>query len=479
MIIPVILAGGSGTRLWPLSRKLYPKQFMQLVGGHTLLQNTVLRLSSIAEIQPPVVLCNDEHRFLVAEQLREIEVDPEAIVLEPVGRNTAPALAVAAHIAKAKDENAILLALPADHYIQDIDKFVDTVTQGMHFARKDKLVTFGIVPDAPETGYGYIRKGTALAVEKGDDTPSAWEIDKFVEKPDLANAKAYVDSGHFCWNSGMFIFKASLLLKELTSHAPAIVKACKQAVDRGKSDLDFLRLDLASFEACPSDSIDYAVMEKTRHGVMVSLSSRWNDLGSWEALWQAGQKDDHHNVIKGDVCLEDVQKCFVHASSRLVAAVGLTEHVIVETQDAVFVAPRDRVQHVKVLVNRLKDQKREETVKHKKAYRPWGSYEDMHASENFAIKRVTVKPKAKLSKQRHMHRAEHWVVVSGTALVTKEREHLLLKEDQSTYIPMGMVHRLENPGEVPLELIEIQSGSYIGEDDIERLDDVYGRHSEN
>lgn len=473
MIIPVILAGGSGTRLWPLSRKLYPKQFMPLMEENTLFQNTILRLTSMADTHPPVILCNDTHRFLVAEQLREINVVPEAIVLEPVGRNTAPAMAVAALIAKSIDKNAILLALPADHHIQDQEKFLDTLAQGIHFAREDRLVTFGIIPDVPETGYGYIRKGSALASDHVEDAPPAWEIDKFVEKPDLAKAKAYVDSGDFFWNSGMFVFKAAQLLDELTRHAPGIVKACQQALGRGKIDLDFLRLDLEAFQACPSDSIDYAVMEKTQQGAMVVLDSRWNDLGSWEALWQVGKKDDRQNVIKGDVCLEDVHNCFVHASSRLVTAVGLKDHVVVETKDAVFVSPRDYVQQVKNLVNRLKEQKRVETVNHKKAYRPWGSYEDLEVADNFTIKRVTVKPKAKLSSQRHMHRAEHWVVVHGTALVTKADEQMLLKEDQSTYIPLGMVHRLENPGLVPLELVEIQSGSYVGEDDIERLDDVY------
>jgi mannose-1-phosphate guanylyltransferase/mannose-6-phosphate isomerase len=479
MIVPVILAGGSGTRLWPLSRKLYPKQFMQLVQAHTLLQSTLLRLVSLEGVQAPIVVCNDEHRFIVAEQLREIDMAPEAIVLEPVGRNTAPALAVAALIAKAKDDNAILLALPADHYIQNPSGLIQTIQRGARFARQDKLVTFGIIPDAPETGYGYIRKGRALAPDEGDESLPVWQIDEFVEKPDLETARSYLDSGQYCWNSGMFVFKAGRLLDELQAHAPAIVDACSQAVARGKADLDFFRLDKAAFQACPSDSIDYTVMEKTRDGVMVALASQWNDLGSWEALWQAGEKDSQHNVVHGDVCLQDVHNCFVHAASRLVTAVGLQDHVVVETKDAVFVAPRDHAQQVKILVERLKGQNRAEIISHKKAYRPWGSYEDMEAAAHFAIKRVTVKPKAKLSLQKHLHRAEHWVVVKGTALVTRGDEQMLLKEDQSTYIPLGMVHRLENPGKIPLELVEIHSGSYLGEDDIERLDDVYGRHSGN
>ncbi len=473
MIVPVILAGGSGTRLWPLSRKLYPKQFMRLVDPHTLLQNTLLRLADLEGIQAPIILCNDEHRFIVAEQMREIETPPAAIVLEPVGRNTAPALSVAALIAKAKNDNPILLVLPADHYIQDPQGLIQTVHQGVHFALQGKLVTFGIIPDAPETGYGYIRKGKALLSDTDSDAPSVWQIDEFVEKPDVEKATAYVDSGQYCWNSGMFVFKASRLIAEMQTHAPEILEACRQAVAKGHVDLDFFRLEPAAFKACPSDSIDYAVMEKTHDGVMVALNSPWNDLGSWEALWQAGKKDHQQNVVRGDVCLQGVQNCFVHASNRLVAAVGLQHHVVVETKDAVFVAPRKHSQQVKTLVNRLKHQGRIETVNHKKAYRPWGCYEDLETAENFAIKRVTVKPKTKLSMQKHRHRAEHWVVVKGTALVTRADQQMLLKEDQSTYIPIGMVHRLENPGEVPLELVEIQSGGYIGEDDIDRIDDVY------
>lgn len=479
MITPVILAGGSGTRLWPLSRKLYPKQFMSLVGNDTLLQNTILRLSSLDEIGPPIILCNEEHRFIVAEQLREIDISPQAIVLEPVGRNTAPALAVAALMAQSKDENAILLALPSDHHIQDLQSFIETATKGIGFALKDKLVTFGIEPHAPETGYGYIRKGEPMTPEgdRSGEGPPVWRIDRFVEKPDLKKAQAYLASGDYCWNSGMFIFKAAGLLDELQRQSPKIVASCKAAVDKGTSDLDFFRLDESSFSACPSDSIDYAVMEKTDSGVMVEFSGGWSDLGSWEALWQAGQKDRHQNVVFGDACLQDVKNSFIHSSSRLVAAVGLDNHVVVETKDAVFVAPRDHVQQVKNLVDQLKDQDRAETATHKNVYRPWGSFENMDLSDRFAVKRITVKPKAKLSLQKHLHRAEHWVVVKGTALVTKGDEQFILKEDQSTYIPLGVVHRLENPGMIPLEMIEVQSGSYLAEDDIERCDDVYGRHN--
>jgi mannose-1-phosphate guanylyltransferase/mannose-6-phosphate isomerase len=450
---------------------------MRLVEDRTMLQSTLLRLSQLKDIQAPIVLCNEEHRFIVAEQLRAIERQPNAIVLEPVGRNTAPAIAVAALMATHNGQDPSLLVLPADHYIQDPDGFVETIAQGVRFARQDKLVTFGIVPDAPETGYGYIRKGEVLVPEKQGQAPPVWKIEAFVEKPDLETAQSYLASQNYCWNSGMFVFKAGRLLDELATHAPEMVEACRKALARGRSDLDFFRLDRAAFEACPSDSIDYAVMERTTAGVMVALQSPWNDLGSWEALWQAGAKDSHQNVVVGDACLQNVQNCYVHAASRLVTAVGLDQHVIVETQDAVFVAPRDHVQQVKALVDQLKNGQRQETISHKGAYRPWGRYEDMVNSDRFAIKRVTVNPHAKLSLQKHLHRAEHWVVVKGTALVTKGDEQFILKEDQSTYIPLGMVHRLENPGIIPLELVEIHSGSYLGEDDIVRLDDLYGRHN--
>ncbi len=473
MITPVILAGGSGTRLWPLSRSLYPKQFLQLVDEQTLLQSTLQRLDGLEELRPPILLCNETHRFIVAEQLRQMGVQPQAIVLEPAGRNTAPALAVAALMAAGQKEDPVLLVLPADHHIKNTAGFRSTVVKGAAYAEQGHLVTFGIEPDAPETGFGYIRKGAA----KEDQTPPVWAIERFVEKPDLETARQYVESGQYCWNSGMFMFKATVFIKELQAHAPAIVEACRHSLAQGAKDLDFFRLGKSAFTQCPSDSIDYAVMEKTEAGVMVALGSDWNDLGSWEALWQAGDKDPHRNVVHGDVCLQDVKDSFVYASSRLVTAVGLHEHVVVETKDAVFVAPRHQVQQVKNLVDQLKRQDRVETVSHKKVYRPWGAYEDVDVSERFLVKRITVKPKAKLSLQKHFHRAEHWVVVKGTALVTRGEEQFILKEDQSAYIPLGTVHRLENPGKIPLELVEIQSGSYLAEDDVVRLDDVYGRHN--
>ncbi|MBT8339960.1 MAG: mannose-1-phosphate guanylyltransferase/mannose-6-phosphate isomerase [Desulfatitalea sp.] len=474
MLTPVILAGGSGTRLWPLSRKRYPKQFMQLVDEHSLLQSTITRLADIEGLQAPILLCNDAHRFIVAEQLRSINVQPGAIVLEPVGRNTAPALTVAALMAVARQGGeAILAALPADHHIQKVSGFVETVKQGISYAEKEYLVTFGITPNAPETGYGYIKKGPTL--QNGD--LSAWAIDRFVEKPDHDTAVRYMNSGEYLWNSGMFMFKAGKLLAEMEAHAPEILSACRKALARGREDLDFFRLDQTAFAQCPSDSIDYAVMEKTTDGVMLALACDWSDLGSWEALWQAGPKDDRQNVVHGDVILQDVRRSFVHATSRLVTAVGLNDHVVVETKDAVFVAPREQVQQVKALVDQLKARQREETLTHRNVYRPWGSYEDVDVSERFLVKRITVKPKAKLSMQKHFHRAEHWVVVKGTALVTRGDEQFILKEDQSAYIPLGIVHRLENPGKIPLELVEVQSGSYLAEDDVVRLDDVYGRHN--
>ena len=476
MLVPVILAGGSGTRLWPLSRKLYPKQFMPLIEKESLFQNTIQRLAGVDKQAPAIVLCNDAHRFIVAEQMRQIDYQPAAIILEPIGRNTAPALTVAAIKALEQHDDPLLLVLPSDHHIPDVAGFNAAVNQGRFFAEQGNLVTFGIEPDQPETGYGYIRKGAVLTAE-GDvtGTPEAWAIDEFVEKPDSETAKTYVASGAYCWNSGMFLFRASILLEELSRHTPAIVDACRLAVEKGHTDLDFFRLDIDAFTACPSDSIDYAVMEKTAAGAMVALKAQWSDLGSWEALWRAGEKDDHGNVVQGDICLQDVTDSFIHASGRLVTAVGLSDHVVVETKDAVFVGPRSHVQQVKALVDQLTSQNRQETISHMKVYRPWGAYEDMDISDRFLVKRITVKPKAKLSLQKHYHRAEHWVVVKGTALVTKGNESIVLKEDESIYIPLGTVHRLENPGMIPLELVEVQTGSFLSEDDIVRLEDVYGR----
>jgi mannose-1-phosphate guanylyltransferase/mannose-6-phosphate isomerase len=474
MILPVILAGGSGTRLWPLSRALYPKQLIRLVDQHTMLQNTILRLDGLDAVANPVVVCNDEYRFMVAEQLRQINVQAGSIILEPVGRNTAPALAVAAIKAMKTGDDPVLLILPADHHIQLSGQFQRMVSAGYQHALAGRLITFGIVPDTPETGYGYIKIGDPLAID-GTDV-QAVTIAAFVEKPDLKTAKQYVASKAYCWNSGMFMFKASQVLEALDRFAPDMVIACRQAVDKGKSDLDFFRLEKTAFSACPSDSIDYAVMEKTDRGAMLPMAAGWNDLGSWEALWQVGEKDDLNNVVKGDVVLHDVGESYLHAESRLVAAVGLKDHIVVETSDAVMISPRDRVQDVKGLVDRLKANDRQETRTHKRVYRPWGTVDLLVAGARFQVNRITVKPGGVLSLQKHFNRSEHWIVVRGSALVTKADKQIVLKEDSSTYISAGIAHRLENPGKIPLELIEVQTGGYIGEDDITRLEDLYGRH---
>jgi len=473
MITPVILAGGSGTRLWPLSRALYPKQLINIYNQHTMLQNTILRLQGLPSVAPPIVVCNEAHRFMTGEQLRKIDIDPHAIILEPMGRNTAPAIALAALKALESNNDPILLVLPADHVIENVDKFHAGIQAGLEYVKEDKLVTFGIVPNSPETGYGYIKKGDTLS-----DISGAAILENFVEKPDLNTAKTYIKSGSYCWNSGMFMFKASAIVKEMEQHAPKILESCVSANVTGKQDLDFIRLSAKAFEAIPSDSIDYAVFEKTSNAIMIPLDAGWSDLGSFDALWKAGGKDQNNNVFKGDVLTHDVKDSYISSESSLIAAVGMEKFVIVETKDAILVSPRDRVQDVKKIVKQLKDLDRNESVVHRIAYRPWGNYENIDISTRFQVKRITVKPGAKLSLQKHFHRAEHWTVVSGAALVTKGEEELLLHEDQSTYIPLGTIHRLENPGKIPLELIEVQSGSYLGEDDIVRFDDVYGREED-
>lgn len=473
MIIPIILAGGSGTRLWPLSRQLYPKQLIDIYNEHTMLQNTVQRLEGIQDAGSPIVVCNEAHRFMTAEQLRAIDVEPGAIILEPVGRNTAPAIAVAALKAMENNQDPLLLVLPADHVIEDLKQFYNTVTAARAYAEKDHLITFGIVPDKPETGYGYIQKGRLLEKTSGISV-----IEQFVEKPDRKTAQSYIDSGEYTWNSGMFMFKASVIVKALEKHRPDIMTPCRNVLSQAVRDLDFLRLNQEQFEKVPSDSIDYAVMEKTSQGAVVPLDAGWSDMGSFDALWQTGRKDEHENVIKGDVVLHDVRQTYINSEKSLVAAVGLEKFVIIETKDAIFISPRDRVQDVKKIVKELKVQGRSEAVNHSRVYRPWGSYETIDIEPRFQVKRITVKPGAKLSLQKHYHRAEHWTVVAGTAIVTKGEEEILLKEDQSIYIPLGTLHRLENPGKIPLELIEVQSGPYLGEDDIVRFDDIYGREKE-
>ena len=466
-LTPVILSGGSGTRLWPLSRELYPKQLLPLVGKHTMLQATVLRLEGLGAA-PPVVVCNDSHRFLVAEQLRQLNIAPRAIVLEPVGRNTAPAIALAA-LAAAPD--ALLLVLPADHVIRNVPAFQAAITRALPAAQAGRLVTFGIVPNAPETGYGYIRRGAA----EGD----AFRIAQFVEKPDTERAQQFLKSGEYYWNSGMFLFKASRYLEELRKYAADIAEASAKAQQQAQPDLDFLRIDKAAFEACRSESIDYAVMERTADAVVVPLDAGWSDVGSWAALADASDSDALGNVTHGDVILEDCAGSLFHAESRLITAVGLRDHVVVETKDAILVAPKDRVQDVKKLVAKLKAEGRYEHSLHREVFRPWGSYDSIDAGERFQVKRLVVKPGAVLSLQLHHHRAEHWIVVAGTAEITRGDEVFLLEENQSTYIPLGVKHRIYNPGKIPLHIIEVQSGTYLGEDDIVRFEDRYGRQGTN
>jgi mannose-1-phosphate guanylyltransferase/mannose-6-phosphate isomerase len=474
MLIPVILSGGSGTRLWPLSRELYPKQLLPLVGKQTMLQETAARVAGLKDLAGPVVVCNESHRFMVAEQLRELGAAAQAIILEPIGRNTAPAVAVAAIVAleKAKASgkpgvDPVLLVLPADHVIRKVEAFKSAVVTGRAAAETGKLVTFGVVPDHAETGYGYIRRA------KGPGP--AYAVEQFVEKPDAATAEKYVASGEYYWNSGMFMFRARVYLEELKRFAPAMLAACEKAVAGAKIDLDFTRLAKDEFSACPGDSIDYAVMEKTASAVVVPLDAGWSDVGSWSALQDALPTDEQGNVISGDVLTEGTTGCYLHSTSRLIGAVGLKDHVVVETKDAVLVAPRDKVQDVKNLVAQLKAQGRYETSLHREVFRPWGSYDSVDNGDRFQVKRLVVKPGASMSLQLHHHRAEHWIVVSGTARITRGEETFLLGENESTYIPMGAKHRIENPGKVELHIIEVQSGSYLGEDDIVRFEDIYGR----
>ena len=468
MLVPVILSGGAGTRLWPLSRELYPKQLLRLVAERTMLQETVARTEGLPGLARPIVVCNENHRFMVAEQLRELGTAPQAIVLEPQGRNTAPAAAIAALLVSGgADADPVLLVLPADHVITDVPAFQAAVAVGRVAAESGSLVTFGVVPDRTETGYGYIRRGAGPG--------PAFSVAKFVEKPDSATARGYVESGEYYWNSGMFMFRASAYLAELGRYAPAMLAACRAALAAAGRDLDFLRLPAQEFASCPSDSIDYAVMEKTDRAVVVPLAAGWSDVGSWAALADALPRDAEGNVTAGDVLTEDSSGCYLHSTSRLVAAVGLRDHVVVETKDAVLVAPRDRVQDVKELVAELKARGRYETSLHREVYRPWGSYDSIDSGDRFQVKRLIVNPGATLSLQLHHHRAEHWVVVTGTAKVTRGDEVFTLSENESTYIPIGARHRIENPGKIPLHIIEVQSGTYLGEDDIVRFEDRYGR----
>ena len=469
MLTPVLLSGGVGSRLWPVSRETHPKQFQPLAGELSMLQQTLQRTSGMEETRP-LVVCNEEHRFMVAEQLRQVDLQASALILEPRGRNTAPAVALAAIQALAKDRDALLLVLPADHLIREVDAFVEAVGKAVPLAQQGRLVTFGVVPSAAETGYGYIKCGESLDTD-------LYDLERFVEKPDAATAQAYVDSGSYLWNSGMFLLRAETYLDQLASHAPEILNCCRQAMEHASADLDFVRPDAEAFDQCPSDSIDYAVMEKTDAGAVVSLDCGWSDVGAWSSLWDVAERDADGNARIGDVVVDNCHNNYLRSESRLLAATGVDDLVVVETADAVLLSHRDKVQDVKRIVNRLKAEQRQEVALHRRVYRPWGSYESLITADRFQVKRIVVNPGQTLSLQLHHHRAEHWIVVHGTAEVTCEDRVFMLGEDESTYIPLGHKHRLANPGRIPLELIEVQSGAYLGEDDIVRFQDEYGRSS--
>jgi mannose-1-phosphate guanylyltransferase/mannose-6-phosphate isomerase len=466
-VAPIILSGGSGSRLWPMSREQYPKQLLPLINDTTMLQDTLLRLDGLDGALLPQIVCNQEHRFLVAEQVKQINRKTDAIILEPMGRNTAPAIAISA--LQQADPDTVLLVLASDHVIEDVAKFHQHVAEGAQLAALGYLVTFGIVPDQPLIGYGYIESGAA--VEAG------FAVTRFVEKPDLATAEQYLKAGNFYWNSGMFMFTAGAYLQALAAHQPDMLEACQQTLASATQDLDFIRLDAAAFEQCPNISIDYAVMEHVANGVVIPMAVGWNDLGSWSSLWDVSTKDEQGNKFVGDVMSTNANNNYVNSGSRLVALIGVDDLVVVDTPDALLVANRSQVQEVKTIYNRIKQENRSETLSHRQVYRPWGSYDSIDADDGFQVKRIVVNPGASLSLQKHYHRAEHWIVVSGTAEVTCGEKVYMVNKNESTYIPIGEKHRLTNPGKIPLQLIEIQSGDYLGEDDIVRFDDIYGRKS--
>lgn len=475
-IVPVVLSGGSGTRLWPLSREKYPKQLLPLVGDLSMLQATVARMEGLPDLGQPLLVCNEEHRFVVAEQVRVLGKTGR-ILLEPVGRNTAPAMTLAALEASRGGDDPVLVVMPADHVIADVPAFQSVVQRAVSLARGGVAVTFGITPDCPETGYGYIQRGAALVEDGG-----AFELARFVEKPDRATAEAYLDAGDYLWNSGLFVMKASTWLKALAHCRPDILEACRKAMSGVSEDGEFVRIGRDEFVACPSDSIDYAVMERLTagdpalpRGVVIPLSAGWSDVGAWDALWKVLPKCDNGNAFRGDVMLENCRNTLAVSESRLVACIGTNDLVVVETDDAILVVQHDATQDVKKIVDRLKSEKRSVAQWHRKVYRPWGWYDGVDCGERFQVKRIGVNPGASLSLQMHHHRAEHWIVVKGTAQVTRGEEVFLVAENQSTYIPLGVKHRLENTGILPLEMIEVQSGSYLGEDDIVRFEDTYGR----
>ena len=468
-IIPVILSGGSGTRLWPLSRKQYPKQFLKLASENTMIQETILRLSDL-KCEPPIIVCNEQHRFLVAEQMVQIGIKAPAIILEPVAKNTAPAIAAACFKAAEADKDAVVIVLPSDHVIKDTEAFTEAAAQACKEAESGSLVTFGIKPVKPETGYGYIMADAGAA-----DGKKALKLQQFVEKPSLEVAKQYLEAGNYYWNSGMFVFKAKEFLAELKSFEPEMYEATKLSYEKAVCDIDFIRLDKENFEKNPSNSIDYAVMEHTKKGKVIPLDCGWSDVGSWSALWDINDKDKAKNVITGDVYSDGCKNSYLYSESRTVAAIGLKDTVVIETKDAVLVADKDSVQKVKDIVDKLKAENKTIATEHRVGYRPWGFYDSIEKGSRYKVKHITVKPGAKLSVQMHYHRAEHWIVVSGTAKVRIGNEEKILAENESTFIPIGVIHALENPGKIPLELIEVQSGDYLEEDDIIRFEDKYGR----
>jgi len=470
LIVPVLLSGGTGSRLWPLSREAYPKQLLSLLGEKTLLQQTAMRTSNNAMFASPMVVANAEHRFAIGEQLRETGIDDARIILEPIGRNTAPAVAVAALIAMERDPDAIILATPVDHWIGNRDTFLQAVELGLQAAQSGKLVLFGMRPTHPATGFGYIRAGEELS----KDSP-IHAVSGFTEKPDAATAEQYLANGNYFWNSGIFLLPARKLIEELRAHAPDVLDAARQSLADATYDLDFLRLDEAAFSRAPSISIDYAVMEHTKQGAVIAADFEWNDIGSWSALWSVAVKNPSENVEIGDVVAEDSTGCYLRGEGPLVAALGVENLVITATPDVVLVTTRGRDQDVGKLVQRLKANGHRSATQTQNVHRPWGYYQSIHAGDRFQVKRITVNPGAKLSLQKHYHRAEHWVVVNGTAIVTRDDEEILLRENESVFVPLGCMHRLENPGKVPLNLIEVQSCAYLGEDDIVRVQDIYAR----
>ncbi|EAA7246118.1 mannose-1-phosphate guanylyltransferase/mannose-6-phosphate isomerase [Salmonella enterica subsp. salamae] len=462
IILPVVMAGGTGSRLWPLSRTLYPKQFLTLTSTSSMLQDTIIRLDGLVH-KHPLIICNEEHRFIVAEQLRQFELQHSGIILEPVGRNTAPAIALAALYAIKNQDDPILLVLAADHVIQDNSAFLAAVENAMELAAGGKLVTFGIMPNKPETGYGYIKQGKPVS-------DYAFEVSDFVEKPDLNTAKRYLNEGTYYWNSGMFIFRASRYIDELKIYRPDILNACVNALEGASLDLDFTRLNIHAFTQCPDESIDYAVMEKTSSAVVVPLDASWSDVGSWAALWEVNSKDNNQNVIHGDVITIDTQRSYLYSQHRLISAVGLDDVIVVETKDAILVSHKDKVQSVKSVVNTLKSRSRNEYLQHRELYRPWGTSDAVSEGNRYHVRKVTVKPGERTATQIHYHRAEHWIVVTGTAKVYCGEKIQLLTENESTYIPVGISHSLENPGKIPLEIIEVRTGTYLEDDDIVRLE---------